>query len=238
MYDYANSLPKNLEKYVRDQMLKALVDAVICIADGSSEGEIACKLDSGESFTKNEEEALIEAAKIVFPTWFNPAAIPQTFRGLCEMIASDEYFIPTVVQEYVLAHAIMVAAEIHVDEVKDGLNEPLIPKRERRRIRKKLAEDMFYRSKNTDEAISYDDALEFAEEDISGIEDFTGIIDLCFHDMDYELLDDYTPDELYESSIDSNMGVGIFEPACKRLPNGEYEDYGLPSSFKTIVMVK
>ena len=233
MYDSAN-LPKELEFYVFKQMVQAIVQAIIIPAEDGLPGlSISWKLDTGEDFTDEERNALMKECAYLFPEWYNPEAIPQAIASLSYMIKSKDYYIPTVIQEYVLAHAIYVAAEIYRDEVRMGMVDHLIPKKKRKLIKKRLINDLLNQPAN--EPYTYEEASELIEDDIRGIEDFTGIIDLCYYDRDFELLDDFTSEQL--SVIDDPAGIGLYEPARKRIAEGKYENFGMPGTFKTIVLL-
>ena len=72
------------------------------------------------------------------------------------------------------------------------------------------------------------DAERTAEEFVRSIEDYSEIIGTCFYDTDYMFLDDYSPEDIVMSGTDDESGMGVMEPARKRLPDGTLEYIGKP----------
>ena len=72
------------------------------------------------------------------------------------------------------------------------------------------------------------EAAEIAEYRISGIEDFSGIIDNCFYDADYMMLDEVSVEDIVRSGVNDELGVGAMEPARKRMPDGSFQYIGEP----------
>lgn len=75
---------------------------------------------------------------------------------------------------------------------------------------------------------SAEEAEEIAESRIRGIEDYSGMIDYCFYDTDFMMLDDYSAEDIVKSGVNDELGVGALEPARKRLPDGSFEYIGEP----------
>ena len=73
-----------------------------------------------------------------------------------------------------------------------------------------------------------------AEDRIRGIEDFSGIVDYCFYDTDFVMLDDLTAEDIVKSGVNDELGVGALEPARKRLPDGSFEHIGEPQKSESV----
>ena len=141
-------------------------------------------------------------------------------RELYSIIASDDRYIPSVVEEYVLASAI----EDMADYIRDGGGELITePMPERNRVVEALTQ-LFISEAGDDRQ----EAREAAEERIRGIEDFSGIVENCFYDMDCWLLDGFSQEEVVLSGMDNECGIGVMEPARKRLSDGTLEYIGKP----------
>ena len=154
--------------------------------------------------------------------------IPDTMRELYTIIISDDRYIPNLVEEYVLAHAI----DEMVEAIK-GMDGALLtdPIPERDRVYDALVEYYMEEMEETKE-----EAQESARDRIRGLEDFSDIIEYCFWDIDYEMLEVATPEAMRVSGVDAELGIGTLEPAMKRLPNGDLEPIN-PSQDQAYITV-
>ena len=201
------------ERYVQSQMLAALRNVI-------RDAGVIEKFEKGEPLVGSDIAQLHMSADDFFPERFDRDEIPDTMRELYSIIASDDRYIPSVVEEYVLASAI----EDMADYIRDGGGELITePMPERNRVVEALTQ-LFVDEAGDDRQ----EAGEAAEERIRGIEDFSGIVENCFYDMDFGLLDDFSQEDVVMSGMDNECGIGVMEPARKRLPDGTLEYIGKP----------
>ncbi len=210
-----------VEKFVQKQMLRSLEMIIM-------EENIITKWKKGENLNSHEIFVLISQGIDFVPDYFNTKDIPETLKELYLMIDSDEYYIPNLVQEYILGHALDYMAEM----VKDFGNKDDDTFRMPRRIDIiKAAADVDEEYEEYDDEYTREDSLQVAEDRVISYENFWGIIEECFFDMDYTMLDDMTPEQIVESGIDEAYGVGALEPARKILLDGSMEHVGKNSSI-------
>ena len=201
------------ERYVQSQMLAALRNVI-------RDAGVIAKFEKEEPLVGSDIAQLHMSADDFFPEWFDRDEIPDTMRELYSIIASDDRYIPSVVEEYVLASAI----EDMADYIRDGGGELITePMPERNRVVEALTQ-LFVDEAGDDRQ----EAGEAAEERIRGIENFSGIVENCFYDMDFGLLDDFSQEDVVMSGMDNECGIGVMEPARKRLPDGTLEYIGKP----------
>ena len=201
------------EKYVQSQMMTALRKII-------ADKEICEKFGKGEPLVVRDIDLITENVGSFFPESFNEEDIPETMRELYTIIDSADRYIPNIVEEYVLAMAIEDAANEIVDNGGELITDPM-PDRER--LSGLLVD--YYSNEFGD---SPEDAEGAAEERIRGIEDFSGIVEYCFYDTDFMFLEDYTQEQIVMSGVDNEFGMGVMEPARKRLPDGTLEFIGKP----------
>lgn len=199
------------EKYVQSQMMMALRRII-------ADKEICERFKKGEPLVVRDIDLITENVGSFFPESFNEGDIPETMRELYTIIDSDDRYIPNIVEEYVLAMAMDDAANEILDNGCALITDPM-PERER--LLGLLVD--FYINECGD---TPEDAKGAAEERIRGIEDFSGIVEYCFYDTDFMFLEDYTQEQIVMSGVDDEFGMGVMEPARKRLPDGELEFIG------------
>ena len=121
-------------------------------------------------------------------------------------------------EEYVLANCIdTMQGVINMDE------SLLIPMPQRDEVKTAITE---YLTEECGE--STEEAEEIAESRIRGIEDYSGMIDYCFYDTDFMMLDDYSAEDIVKSGVNDELGVGALEHARKQLHDGSFEYIGEP----------
>jgi len=206
------------KKYVQKQMIRALDNA-------TEYQEIADILKAGKPLLSNQLEILKDSLEDFFPEDFDRNDIPEIMKELYFVITSDEEYIPNLVEEYVLAACIDEMQDVVND---DGGVELIVPMPHREEIIKSMKE---YLENECGE--SEEEAAEIAEDRIRGIEDFSGIVDYCFYDTDFMMLDDLTAEDIVKSGVNDELGVGALEPARKRLPDGSFEHIGEPQKSES-----
>ena len=233
MYDYEMSFSEDyqteitIEKYMQSQMLYAIKNMI-------GDDVIVDKFDREEELTSKEIKLLIERCMICFPEGFNKYCIPEIVRELYFIIASDDRYVPDIMEEYVLAMAIedMAGMISQGDLFKSDVKINPLPDRAAI-LQVLIAEDM----ENC--GADYEESKEIIEGQIRGWEDFSGIIESCFYDTDFAFLDAYAVDELVESGMDKTFGMGVTEPARKRLPDGSFEYINrVPQYSQETIVVK
>ena len=153
-----------------------------------------------------------------FPEGFDRDQIQHVMKELYFIINSDDRYIPNLMEEYVLANCI--------DTMQDTINMDeslLIQMPQRDEVKTAITE---YLTEECGE--SAEEAEEIAESRIRGIEDYSEMIDYCFYDTDFMMLDDYSAEDIVKSGVNDELGVGALEPARKRLPDGSFEYIGEP----------
>ena len=200
------------DKYVQEQMIRALNNATEYQA-------IVDKLKAGQPLLSIQLETLKDSLEDYFPEGFDRYQIQHVMRELYFIITSDDSYIPNLMEEYVLANCI--------DAMQDVINMDeslLIPMPQRDEVKKAITE---YLTEECGESAE-EEAEEIAESRIRGIEDYSGMIDYCFYDTDFMMLDEYSAEDIVKSGVDDELGVGALEPARKRMPDGSFEYIGEP----------
>ena len=199
------------DKYVQEQMIRALDNA-------TEYQDIVDKLKAGQPLLSNQIETLKDSLEDYFPDGFDRDQIQHVMKELYFIINSDDSYIPNLMEEYVLANCI--------DTMQDTINMDeslLIQMPQRDEVKTAITE---YLTEECGE--SAEEAEEIAESRIRGIEDYSGMIDYCFYDTDFMMLDDYSAEDIVKSGVNDELGVGALEPARKRLPDGSFEYIGEP----------
>ena len=120
-----------------------------------------------------------------------------------------------------------------IDEMQDVVNmddegDLIVPMPHRDEV-KKAMEKYFVEEFGESE----EEAAEVAEARIRGIEDFSGIIDYCFYDTDFMMLDDVSIEDIVRRGVNDELGVGAMEPARKRMPDGSVQHIGEPQKSES-----
>lgn len=203
-------------KYVQEQMITAL-DTVV------GYNTIIDKLKAGQPLLSNQIETLNDMIGDYFPEGFDRDQIQGIMKELYFIITSDDSYIPNLIEEYVLANCI--------DTMQDNINMSeslLTPMPRRDEVKRALKEYLI-----TEYGESKEEAEEIAESRIRGIEDYSGMIDYCFYDTDFMMLEDLTAEDIVKSGINDELGVGALEPARKRMPDGSVQHIGEPQKSES-----
>ena len=225
---YYDVLAPGFEKFVQEEMLAALE---IMMIDHASY-DTCIKIINSEKLTDEENKELMKGCKGFFPSFYNPLLYQQTLMELYAMIASEDYYIPDLIQEYVLGNSIEDRA-FSIEEIKKS-DPSYNGYRMEHKMRKPLKERLI--KHYIEEDVPEKEAVDMAEETITGYEDCSRIIEDAFHDVDYTLLDDFTSQELYENGMDKLYGIGALEPARKINPDGTAIYVGEPEDYENIVV--
>ena len=196
-------------KYIQDQMIRALdtVTGYVAVID---------KLKAGKPLLSDELEKMHECLDDFFPEGFDKSQMQDTMKELYFIITSEDRYIPNLVEEYVLAACIDVMEESASED--ESFIDPM-PRRGE--VKKAIIEYFMDECGESEE-----EASEIAEDRIRGLEDFSGIIDYCFYDTDFMMLDDYAAEDIVRSGVNDELGVGALEPARKRMPDGSLQHIG------------
>ena len=205
-------------KFVQEQMVRALDNATEYLT-------IIDNLKAGKPLLSNQIETLKDCLDDFFAEGFDRNEIYDTMKELYFIIISEDQYIPNLVEEYVLAACI--------DEMQDVVNmddegDLIVPMPHRDEV-KKAMEKYFVEEFGESE----EEAAEVAEARIRGIEDFSGIIDYCFYDTDFMMLDDVSIEDIVRRGVNDELGVGAMEPARKRMPDGSVQHIGEPQKSES-----
>ena len=143
----------------------------------------------------------------LFPAWMPVSKRLQTFCGLYSLLLSKEEFVPTIEMEYLLARLIRDAS---------GSSEKIaiLTKEEKKLLRAAAVEavrEMEVECADTEEkaeaiaamqdeefCVAYREQIEEKAQVCSRFTD--DLLEFCFWDVDYELLDEVTPDGFFRKS--------------------------------------
>ena len=217
--DEANEI---IGKYIHSQMVRALDHAV-------GNESIIRKFRNDNALLSEERRFLIDKTRHYFPEYFEPEKIPDTLRELYSIIYSEDRYIPDLVEEYVLAAAINKLSEDMAMDISDNEDIETMPDREK--IIKALAQ-RYEEDCDRKPGEAYDDAAN----EISEIENLSGIVETVFYDSDFEFLNITQPEALVNSGLDREYGIGAIEPARKRLPDGSLEYLGEIDRQESIII--
>ena len=147
---------------------------------------------------EEDTERFLDRVAFYLPEHYPKSKMIDAFTGLYALLESEEEFVPELVMEYLMAHLIMVKCEMSAD-----MGVPTIVEMEQHDyILGKLHE--ICDGNEGDMGIS-------AVDKMREIEDMSEYLEICFWDIDYLLLDEFTEEELRNSPVNEELGIGLKE---------------------------
>ncbi len=175
-----------IQKHITNQILE-LMKVVM----------VNCDMDT-ENFDE-QDEIFLDYVESYFPLNYPSDKMAETFYGFYHLLKSEEEFVPKLAMEYLMAELLCSHIEFSEDA---GLSLEVPIENEREYVLSIIVSELDLKGLREEVACEVNQYL-------SQFENLREYTETCFWDTDYELLNQYSEEQLLESEANDTLGIGL-----------------------------